>query len=144
MHHFVEYLYRIFVLNICGEYLYGIFCKGIKKINLNGLTVVKRNLSANPLSIHTVLPIDVNALKNGWGWTPRHIEVELIGTYLCHSWAKDVLSPRPSNNWFINPMLDVGRTLMLHLLQQYHNLQLQLACPQFLYEIKLIFICVYW
>ena len=65
MHHFVEYLYRIFVLNICGEYLYGIFRKGIKKINLNGLTVVKRNLSANPLSIHTVLPIDVNALKNG-------------------------------------------------------------------------------
>ena len=65
MYHFVEYLYRIFVPNICGEYLYGIFRKGIKKINLNGLTVVKRNLSANPLSIHTVLPIDVNALKNG-------------------------------------------------------------------------------
>ena len=66
MHHFVEifvpeYLWRIFV----GIFVYGIFCKGIKKINLNGLTVVKRNLSANPLSIHTVLPIDVNALKNG-------------------------------------------------------------------------------
>ena len=65
MHHFVEYLYQIFVPNICAEYLYRIFRKGIKKINLNGLTVVKRNLSANPLSIHTVLPIDVNALKNG-------------------------------------------------------------------------------
>ena len=64
MHNFVEYLYRIYVLNICAEYLYRIFHKAIKKINLNGLTVVKRNLSANPLSIHTVLPIDVNALKN--------------------------------------------------------------------------------
>ena len=65
MHHFVKYFYRIFLPNISPEYLYGIFCKGIKKINLNGLTVVKRNLSANPLSIHTVFPIDVNALKNG-------------------------------------------------------------------------------
>ena len=65
MYHFVEYFYRIFVPNIWPKYLYRIFRKGINKINLNGLTVVKRNLSANPLSIHTVLPIDVNALKNG-------------------------------------------------------------------------------
>ena len=65
MYHFVEYFYQIFVQNIWAEYLYGIFRKGINKINLNGLTVVKRNLSANPLSIHTVLPIDVNALKKG-------------------------------------------------------------------------------
>ena len=68
------------------------------KIYLNGLTVVKRNHSAKPLSIHTVLPMDVNALKNGCGCTPKHIEVKLMGTYLCHNCANDVLSPRPSNS----------------------------------------------
>ena len=52
------------------------------KIYLNGLTIVKRNRSTKPLSIHTVLPMDVNALKNGCGCTPKHIEVELMGTYL--------------------------------------------------------------
>ena len=83
-----EYLQRIFVANISMEYFYQIFPKPIIiKKNLNGLTVLKRNLSANPLSIHTVFPMDVSALKNGWGCTPRHIEVELMGTYLCHSCA---------------------------------------------------------
>ena len=68
------------------------------KIYLNGLTIVKRNHSAKPLSIHTVLPMDVNALKNGCGCTPKHIDVELMGTYLCHNCANDVLSPHPSNS----------------------------------------------
>ena len=100
------------MLNISAEYFCGIFqiiyykyyVKNQRKY-LKGLTVVNRNCSANPLSIHTVFPIAVKALKKGCCCTPRHIDVELIGTYLCHNWAKDILSPWPSKSWFIRPIL---------------------------------------
>ena len=76
------------------------------KIYLNGLTIVKRNRSAKPLSIHTVLPTDVNALKNGCGCTPKHIEVEYL-----------------------------GKMLRLHQLQVSHTHQLQQAYLQYLHKI---------
>ena len=58
------------MLNISAEYFCGIFqiiyykyyVKNQRKY-LKGLTVVNRNCSANPLSIHTVFPIAVKALK---------------------------------------------------------------------------------
>ena len=108
------------MLNISAEYFcqifqityYQYYVKNERKY-LKGLTVVNRNRSANPLCIHIVFPIAIKALKKGWGCTPRHIDVELIGTYLCHNWAKDILSPWPSKSWFIRPIL----------------LSFQLSCP---------------
>ena len=47
------------------------------KSYLNGFTVVKRNLSANPLSCHTVQPITTSSLKKGCDYTPKDMDVQL-------------------------------------------------------------------
>ena len=95
---YAEYFYRIFLPNISTKYFYRIYLPNIsdyflslvcnKFFNskyLKGLTVVNRNHSANPLSIYTVFPIAIKALKKVWGCTLRHMDVELILTYLCRS-----------------------------------------------------------
>ena len=68
---------------------------------LYGLADMNMNLSPNPFSSHSVLCIFVKALQKGCGCTDIEIQVELAGTWHSFPLAKLILSPLPSNNWFI-------------------------------------------
>ena len=71
---------------------------------LYGFAEVNMNHSPNPFSSHRVLCIFAKALQKGCGCTDMEMQVELAGTCCSFPFAKLILSPFPSNNWFISDM----------------------------------------
>ena len=71
---------------------------------LYGFAKVNMNHSPNPFSSHRVLCIFTKALQKGCGCTEMEMQVELAGTCRSFPFAKLILSPFPSNNWFMSDM----------------------------------------